>query len=344
MSELFFPVLGVGVVFFVAVPLLSLLSRAILEAIPGGAGDALREHTRPWRYALVLGPTFGPVIWLVSAVVHQSERGTPLGACIVDHLGGRACGDVILFGMLLFAVVGLGASRRMRGHAGFPRRGVGRDEGPCTARLERLRQGHPALRAFGARIQLVDQGLAPACTRGILRPRIELEVALVERLTDEELVATLLHEIEHASARDPLRLWLGQVALSLNPLGRLLAPELARYHFAREALCDRNAVQRGASPLALASSIVSAATPRSTPQALAALGGHGIEGVRVRVQLLLGYAERKPTGEQAPGGASLGLNALLAASLIAWPHFAGTTPLDILHHAIEYGVRSLGLG
>lgn len=337
MNELFFAVAGALLVFFVAVPVLTIAARVIFAALPD---NSVAKHVSPWRFALLVAPTLGPVIWLVSAAVHQSEGGAPLAACIVDHLGSELCRHVVMFGLVLFSILGLGVLRRLRGE-----RGLRRVQPPvgvtAVQRVRRLSDGHFALAKYSSRIRVVGEGVAPACTRGLFRPRVEIDVALVEHLDDEELEAVLLHEVEHAQAKDPLRFFVAQVALCINPIGGVLASELARYHFAREALCDRRAVQRGANPLALARSIVATAAPKTLPAHVAALGGHGIGGVRVRVQMLLSYATAWPgPARQHP---PVGVGTVFATVLVATPHLLGTGPLDLLHHGIEHAALFLGL-
>lgn len=340
MNELFFPVVGAMLVFFVAVPLLTLGARAMFLATPPGK-DGVAHHVSSWRFALLVAPTLGPVIWLVSAAVHQSEDGEPLAACIVDHLGSELCRDVLLFGLVLFSILAFGVLRRLRGEHG-PRRVQLPVRATAVERVRCICEGQLALARFSSRIRVVSEGVAPACTRGLFRPRVEIDDALVERLDDDELEGVLLHEVEHAQAKDPLRFFVVQVALSINPIGRVLASELARCHFAREALCDRRAVQRGANPLALARSIVATAAPKAIPAHVAALGGHGIGGVRVRVQLLLGYATAwpGPARQHSPVGVVTSFVTFLAAM----PHIFGTEPLDVLHHGIERAALLLGLG
>jgi Zn-dependent protease with chaperone function len=344
MSELFFPVVGALIVFFVAVPLLTLASRGIVTALPTPR-DRMTAQESPWRLLLIVGPTLGPLIWLISASIHQSEAGAALAACVVDHLGGELCGDVVLFGLILLSVLGYGVLRRAR--RGCDQAPAGPELSDAEAAIARVRDACRRSRSlcrFAPRVRVVRGGGAPACTRGVLRSRIELEAGLVMRLDDDELEATLLHEAEHAHAWDPCCFFVAQVALSINPLGRLLASELARYHFAREALCDKRAVQRGADPLALARSIVCVAAPASAADApvVPALGGHGIGGVRLRVQLLLGYAARPPgpVRRQAPVGTLTALVTLLAL----WPHVMGAGALDVFHRSIERAALIFGLG
>lgn len=339
MTEWLFPIAGALLLFFVAVPLLSLLARALCTSMPQ-AGSILLAHVSPWRFIAITGPTLGPLVWFISAAVHQSEAGAPLTICLMEHLGGDVCRDVILFGALLLLVLGAGAARR----AGRSRRGpAAAPASPEQARVRvrRLCAATPTLAPLRGRVVVVGEGLAPACTRGLWRPRVEVEASLVEGLSDAELVATFLHELEHLSARDPLRFFVAHVALSVNPAAGLLAPELARYHLAREVLCDRRAVQRGADPLALASSIVVAASP--IMHHVAALGGtQGMDAVHLRVQLLLSYAEGCPTRPAAI--VPFGLAPALLAVLAILPHILGTAPLDGLHVGVERFALLVGLG
>lgn len=338
MNELVFPIVGAMLVFFVTVPLLTIAGKAILIALHAKNGG-LAEQISPLRFALLVSPTLGPVLWLVSAAAHQSESGEPLVACVVDHLRSEPCRDVVLFGLVLFSILSLGILRRLRREDGG--QSVSLPSGhAATARVLHIRQGHLALTHRSLRIRVVERGVAPACTRGLFRPWVEIEAALVSRLDDDELEAVLLHEVEHVKAHDPLRFLMAQVALSINPIGRLLASELARYRFARETLCDRRAVQRGADPLALARSIVIAGGSNSAMEHIAAIGGGGIGGIRVRVQLLLSYASNCPG--PARKHAPVGVVTSVVSFFAALPHLLGTVPLDVLHHGIERTAVFLG--
>ena len=349
MIELFFPVAGALFVFFVAIPALTLVARALLAWAPA-ARAPVAQHGAAWRYALIVGPALGPVVWLISATIHQSEAGAPLATCAVDHLGSALCRDVVLFGLVLLLILAAGVVRRTRG-PGAPGR-ASEDRLALAserARVAALCARHPALRRLARRVHVVASGAAPVCTRGLLRPRIEIDTQMLAELADDELEAVLLHEHEHAHAGDPLRLFVAQVALSINPLGHLLAPALSRYGFAREALCDRGAVQRGAEPLALARSIVAVAGRAAAPAPAFSVGvgvglggGHGLGGVRVRVQLLLGYADRAPG--PAPQRAPVGVLSSLLTALVTLPHVLGTGPLDILHQGVEHLALLIGLG
>ena len=337
MNELLFAVLGAVSVFFVAVPMLTLVARMVAERLePGRQGG---------RLLLVTGPTLGPVLWFLSAAIHQSERSTPVSACSVDHLGGELCPDIVWFGALLLSVLSYAVLRRGGAGAGLGARVQPEqqaDRAHIEARIETICARYQSLRAYRTRVRIVATGAAPACVRGLWWPRIELASALATKLDDDELAAALLHEVEHLRGRDPLRFFVAQVALSINPLAFLLADEFARYCLVREVACDKRAVQCGAHPLSLARSIVAAATPAPLMGAVAPLGGHGIGGVRLRVQLLLGYAACGAGA--APRATPVGLGTVLLILLALSPHIAGAGPLDQLHLMIEHTAVLLGVG
>ena len=181
------------------------------------------------------------------------------------------------------------------------------------------------------------------CTRGLLRPRIEVSTKVLETLDDEALTSALLHEAAHARAVDPLRYFLAAVCLSLNPLAGLLRTELSRWRFAREAACDEEAIHRGAPPLALARAIVTVARSGSArvPSGVAALAGGGTDALRIRVGLILEYAEGRPARRRWDAPFTVLAVALVAVALL--PHTLGTAPLDRLHLGIELALHALGL-
>ena len=346
MSELVFPLAGALVVFLIAVPLATLVAKGILVAgrrAPGG----LPIHCTAGTYALVTAPTLVPALWFLSAALHQSEPGQALAACVVDRLHDDSCRDALLFAGVLALILGHGVVRRLHRDLA-PRPAVQRlaATSPHGRRLAALCAAHPALARAAHSVAVVSGARDPVCTRKALRPVIEVEASFMDQLDDDALAAALLHEVEHARALDPLRYLLAAVSLSLNPLARLLRPELARWRLAREASCDQGAVLAGANPLALALAIVSAARPAPMPAGtglVATLGG-GCHGVKARVRLLLCYADQSPEPRRPPVRVLPGTRFLLALLLLlALPHATGTALLDVLHQGIEVAVLGSGL-
>jgi hypothetical protein len=87
----------------------------------------------------------------------------------------------------------------------------------------------------------------PTATVGLVRPWIVFSPHLAKQLNDRQIEAALEHERAHARHRDPLRIWVGQLATDLQwpwPQARerfrqwLMTLELARDEEAREGGID----------------------------------------------------------------------------------------------------------
>src|SRR5690349_8042253 len=150
------------------------------------------------------------------------------------------------------------------------------------------------------------------------------------------LAGALGHEAAHVRSLDPLCYFAVELALALNPLGRVLLDAHARRWFAaREMHCDREAVAFGCPAVPLADAILRAARP-SSPSA-AALGSSELGVLRLRIQMLLALAEQdsaQPLRHGAPSVPAWAAAALLLATLLS-PHQLGTGALDALHRGAE---------
>jgi len=188
----------------------------------------------------------------------------------------------------------------------------------------------------------VPSALPVAATIGLVRPRVVLDVRLAATLDAAQWTAVLAHEQAHARHRDPLRLWLAQLATDLQwPIPaarRRLDDWSSRLELAR----DEEARQRGIAGEDLAAAIVEAAR-LSAPLQAARLGAQAAvasltgpeRGLLARVQRLLA-----PLPEAVVGGrgwpARAGLGALLAVTLalalLAGLHFgdALVRPLPLI--------------
>ncbi len=332
MKELAFPLLGTAMVALIVVPL-STLAAKLLLARRSRSLEHLPRFGSSANYLLLVGPVLGPVVWFVSAGLHQAESGRGLAACLYDGIGSEACWDALAFSLFLLALVAGGflrrirqsfavysAHRRISGHSSY-------DE-----RLQRLRCSHQGLRRY--RVVPVRSAAEPVCTRGLLRPVIEVSEDVLDALDDTSLMSTLLHELEHARSLDPLRYFVADVCLQLNPLSSLLRSEVARWRLAREASCDEQAVRSGADPLCLAAAIVQASRPAPAPVAAAALAGSGnLKALRLRIGLLLGFHEQSAQPIRQDSPVIVGLCSVFFIGLL--PHVMGSGPLDSLHLAIE---------
>jgi beta-lactamase regulating signal transducer with metallopeptidase domain len=210
------------------------------------------------------------------------------------------------------------------------------------ARILRLIDERPALALLRRRIVASEWAEAPIATVGIFAPRILVQTAFASALDDEALAGALHHELEHFVGRDPLKYFVAWWALAVNPLGRFqLRGEHARWLLEREAHCDRQAVASGASAAALAEALLVAARSGRSSAFQAPLGSSHLDAVRLRLGLLLAYADRTPHRCGSDRGVPLLLAALAVAAAI--PHAGGTHLLDWVHLASE-GAVSLVAG
>ena len=103
-------------------------------------------------------------------------------------------------------------------------------------------------------VDLVPSATANAFCAGVVRPRVLVTEGLLARLDENELRAAVMHEVEHARARGPLKVALAHVATQtlfwLPALGDLLD----RYVLLSELAADRAAI-RATSRSALAGAL-----------------------------------------------------------------------------------------
>lgn len=117
--------------------------------------------------------------------------------------------------------------------------------------------------------------VALAGTVGLLRPRVVIAPELRSALDDSALKAVLEHEHAHARHRDPLRLWLAQLATDLQWPARAAQLRLARWREVLELARDEEACASGAAGPDLAAAVVTAARLQRQERPLAAIAGLG---------------------------------------------------------------------
>lgn len=333
MIEATFPLLGTAFVVLVALPAFALLAKASLVMLERDevAGPL---HGLNLRYVLLTGSSVLPLAWLLSAGLHQAETGKSALACLFDHDTAELCFEPGFFALALAVGILVASVRVVRRH-----RAVRGSSSPAaralSRRVEDLIATNPSLTDLQQRVVITDEADFAIGTHGLLKPRVFIGVAFAARLSDAMLASALGHEAEHVRAHDPLRYLALQLALGVNPLGRfLLDPHASRWQAAREAHCDREAVIHGAAPLPLADAIVRAARP-SAREAIA-LGAPNAAVLRLRIGLLLAFAERPPT-RCCPHEPSASPVILLLITLLL-PHQTGTAALDVLHTSAEHAL------
>ena len=337
MTEAAFPLLGAAFVVLVVLPACALVARFLLTWLERdeARGPLHRLHL---RYVVLTGSSVLPLAWFLSAGLHQAESGQSELACLIDHEAAGLCFEPGFF-VLTLAFVVLVALVRAARSSGDARASSSSAAHALLQRLERVVSARPSLVELTHRLVVTDEEDFALGTQGWLSPRVLVGTTFAARVSDEMLASALAHEREHVLARDPLRYLLLRFALVVNPFGRLLLePHVARWQAAREAHCDRAAVVAGAAPLALADAIVRAARPAGRPAAVqpaVALGARDTAVPKLRVGLLLAFAERAPARCCAPSPSTFPLALTLLFVTLLLPHQAGTLALDVLHTSAE---------
>jgi hypothetical protein len=334
-SEIVFPILGAAFVLFCVLPLCALIAKVLVVVLETDALGGPLRHVN-LKYAVLTGSSLLPIAWFVSAGVHQAESGNTGLACLFAHDDPAACFESALFAFLLVATVGFVWFRTRRLYGLVQSSSLARAH-VQTERIARLLTTHRELADLRGRVHLTDGDEFTIVTRGLFRRGVFVGVTFAESLSDQGLCGALGHEQQHVGSFDPLRYWLLEVAMGLNPCGRfLLAPHVSRWNFAREAQCDRTAVVEGASPLALADAILLAARPHSR-QAVA-LSTDDTAVLRLRVGLLLAFSEIAPVLYRDSMRLVVPVPLALVVLALLLPHQTSTHALDAVHAGTEQAV------
>ena len=112
-----------------------------------------------------------------------------------------------------------------------------------TRAIEKTSFASLAAAATSVSIEVVPAASANAFCVGILRPRVLVTRGLLERLDEEEQRAAIIHELEHAAARGPLKVALARVVARTFFWFPALGDLLDRYILVAELEADRAAVK-----------------------------------------------------------------------------------------------------
>ena len=129
----------------------------------------------------------------------------------------------------------------------------------------------------------------PIGTLGLVTPRVVVSPEFRESVSEDVLAAALAHEAAHVRRRDPLRIWLAQLAADLQWPVPGTARRFSTWLLALEAERDDEAIASGVAGEDLAEAILAAARlPRVPATSLCAHAEGSGEGIAWRVRRLLG--------------------------------------------------------
>jgi hypothetical protein len=155
-----------------------------------------------------------------------------------------------------------------------------------------------------------------AATRGLIWPKVRISDELAGALDADALHAVRLHEEAHVRHRDPLRIWLAQLATDLQFPSRKARARFNRWLAALEIARDDEARRNGADGAALASAIVTGARLQSPSGVPAPCGLTGRpESLEYRVVRLLAPLPAEPEAKGKMLLFRLGLALFLAVDV-----------------------------
>jgi hypothetical protein len=177
---------------------------------------------------------------------------------------------------------------------------------------------------------LVKREGALIATVGLLHPRLALSPAVHDAMDAAALQAACKHEAAHARHRDPLRIWLAQLAANLQWPWPNARTRLRCWLWALEAARDEEAREHGAEGADLAAAILAAVALQSAPATApaASLTGDGA-ALKERIGRLLVPVAR----DRLTSGARW-LTMLLVVLALSAAVFAGVLYGDLVVRAL----------
>ncbi|HVZ88614.1 MAG TPA: M56 family metallopeptidase [Polyangia bacterium] len=172
------------------------------------------------------------------------------------------------------------------------------------------------------------RSLPALATLGLVRPRIVMGEGVARTLDASALEAALAHERAHARHRDPLRIWLAQLATDLQWPSPFARRRFDRWLAALELARDEEARRDGARGADLAAAIVAVAKlgAAGSGGAVAALGGPD-RLLACRIHRLL--RPLSPSEVASPLAAVCALSAAVACAVLI-----GVTAGDVILRAL----------
>ncbi len=170
----------------------------------------------------------------------------------------------------------------------------------------------------------------PACTVGLLRPRVRLSQALLDTLDPDAIEAARAHEEAHARHYDPLRLWLGQLVTDLQWPAAAPRERLRAWQRTLELARDEEARRHGVRGDDLAAAIVAAARlGASMCASSAALMGNGSR-LRERIRRALAPLTSPPAKDSGRVHRAIALLVMCVGAAVAGLHLGESMMRAIL--------------
>ncbi|MBI2860708.1 MAG: M48 family metalloprotease [Chloroflexi bacterium] len=140
------------------------------------------------------------------------------------------------------------------------------------------------------RVSLLDSEPVLCFCSGLTRPRIYISHSLVQKLTPEELEATLLHEKHHVENHDPLKILVGRIIVAALFFIPTLKDIFERYSLDKEVAADIRAVRHQGHRRGVAGAL----------QTLLEERADNVQGAVAGVQEALSYRIANLTGQKLP--------------------------------------------
>lgn len=168
-------------------------------------------------------------------------------------------------------------------------RTIRRNAVPIPRKLAKAAAGLPIL----DRVICVSDPRLFAFCQGLRKPQICVSTGLIDRLSQEEIRAVLLHESSHLLNRDPVKFLGTRVLASALQMLPVVYELQQRYQLAREISADRLAVQ-GTNVTALANALLKVIASDQSRVELANAPVGAFDVTRERIVRLAGAGPDKP--------------------------------------------------
>ncbi|WP_058300689.1 M56 family metallopeptidase [Gorillibacterium timonense] len=200
------------------------------------------------RPAAKVKASYGLMLFIVAAVIFRMAE-------VVIHHQGEIHSHIWRIPILLFdLLLGYTLIRILWSAA---RQGYGMRSGLRLFRAHEdallSKQFQEKYRNWNTEIIVVREDAFVGLTIGLRRPRIVLSTGVLERFTEEEVEAILLHERHHCQSRDNLKLFLSTLLADAFGYLPIIKPVLAYAKTWRELFADRYAIEQMGTSLHLGS-------------------------------------------------------------------------------------------